>query len=99
MAPADRLIIARDRVAAAPSGSAAWKLGVHVKPYVWRRDDPDRAAKIAAEYVLSARQQRAAAASAAVRRMNVAPGSPLVPHPGATLPKGSPPSWDCSAEP
>jgi hypothetical protein len=59
--------------------------------YIWRRDDPDRAAKIATEYALAARQQRAAAASAAVRRMNVAPGLPLVPHPGATLPKGSPP--------
>jgi hypothetical protein len=83
--------IARDRVAAAPSGSAAWKLGVPVKPYVWRRNDPDRDAKIATEYALAARQQRAAAASAAVRRLNVAPGFPLYPPPGATLPNGDPP--------
>ncbi len=38
-----------ERSEVARKGSAAWQLGLPVKPYVWRRDDPDRNAKIAAE--------------------------------------------------
>lgn len=82
--------IAQERVAAAPSSSAAWKLGAPSRPYVWRRDDPDRAAKITAERVLCAKKQYAAAVSAAVRRMNVTPGFPLSTPPGATQLKRGP---------
>lgn len=60
----------RDRVAAAPSSSSAWKLGLPVKPYIWRRDDPERDAKIAAERADTAQKREAGRLAVAARMAN-----------------------------
>lgn len=57
----------QDRVAGARKSSAAWQLGLTGRPYVWRRDDPDREEKIAAEKAESERKQAWGLAGAKAR--------------------------------
>lgn len=67
MSTAERVKVTLERSLAGRRGSTAWQLGMPVKPYVWRRNDPERDAKIAAERAESAQKSAAAKARFARR--------------------------------
>ena len=62
MSTAEHIKITLERSQAGHRGSTAWQLGMPVRPYVWRRNDPERDAKIAAERAESAQKSAAAKA-------------------------------------
>jgi hypothetical protein len=64
MSYGENIRVGLDRAAAGRRGSAAWQLGLPPRPYIWRRNDPDREAKIAAERADTAQKQAAAQARA-----------------------------------